>query len=114
MRDDARQHHPPILESVEVVIALVLMVFGWFAWYVARERYYLTNLQIAELASYLSIGFLAILGSTILIATRRSQREKQWPHPPMVVSRKRDEGITADAWKQDSVVLGYDIHGQPW
>ena len=109
-----RQHHPPILESVEIVIALVLMALVWFAWYVARERYYLTNRQIAELASYLTIALLAIVGSTVLIATRRSRREKQWPHPPMVVSRKRDERLTADAWKQDAVVLGYDVHGQPW
>jgi hypothetical protein len=32
----------------------------------------------------------------------------------MVVARKRDERFTADAWKQDAVVLGYDIHGKPW
>ncbi|MGA2000189.1 MAG: type IV secretory system conjugative DNA transfer family protein [Terriglobales bacterium] len=109
-----RQHHPPVLESIEIVVAFMLMAVGWFAWYVARERYYLTNSQIAELTSYLAIGSLSILGSTILIATRRSRREKQWPHPPMVVSQKRDERLTADAWKQDAVVLGYDVHGQPW
>ena len=109
-----RQHHPPVLESIEIVVAFMLMAVGWFAWYVARERYYLTNRQIAELASYLAIGSLSILGSTILIATRRSRREKQWPHPPMVVSRKPDERLTADAWKQDAVVLGYDVHGKPW
>src|SRR5271157_4912080 len=70
--------------------------------------------QIAELACYLTLGGLAIAGSAILIATARSRREKQWPHPPMVVSRKRDERFTAEAWKQDAVVLGYDIHGKPW
>jgi hypothetical protein len=107
-------HHPPILESVEIIIALLLMAGCWFAWYVARERYYLTNLQIAELTSYLTIGFLTLVGSAILIATRRSRREKQWPHPPMIVSRKRDERITADAWEKNAVVLGYDIHSQPW
>jgi hypothetical protein len=32
----------------------------------------------------------------------------------MVVSRPRDEKLTAEAWKQDAVVLGYDIHGKPW
>ena len=109
-----RHHHPPLLESVEIVVAFVLMAVGWFAWYVARERYYLSNRQIAELACYLAIGSLTILGSTILIVTRRSRREKQWPHPPMVVARKRDERLTADAWKRDAVVLGYDVLGQPW
>jgi type IV secretory pathway VirB4 component len=26
----------------------------------------------------------------------------------------RDQRITRQAWNQNSVVLGYDIHGQPW
>jgi Type IV secretory system Conjugative DNA transfer len=116
MRDSyaQRQHQPPVLESIEIVIALLLMATSWFTWLVARERYHLENRQIAELACYITLGLLAIVGSANLIATERSRREKQWPHPPMVVSRKRDERFTANAWKQDAVVLGYDIHGKPW
>ena len=89
MRDPyvQRQQNPPVLESMEIVVALVLMAVCWFAWYVARERFFFTNRQIAELACYLALGGLAIVGSSILIATARSRREKQWPHPPMVVSR---------------------------
>ena len=96
MRDSYahRQQHPPLLESMEIVVALVLMAVCWFAWYVARERFYFTNRQIAELACYLAVGVMAVAGSAILIATARSRREKQWPHPPMVVSRKRDEQFT--------------------
>src|SRR5450432_471387 len=109
-----RQQNPPVLENMEIVVALVLMAVCWFSWYVAHERYNLTNRQIAEVACYLALGGLAVAGSAILIATARSRREKAWPHPPMVVSRKRDEQFTADAWKQDAVVLGYDIHGKPW
>jgi type IV secretory system conjugative DNA transfer VirD4/TraG family protein len=109
-----RQHHPPVLESVEIVIALLLMATCWFIWFVARERYHLENRQIAELACYAAVSLVAIVGFSILIATQRSRREKQWPHPPRVVSRKRDEGFTTDAWKQDAVILGYDVHGQPW
>src|SRR5580700_4544449 len=116
MRDSYvhRQQNPPVLESMEIVVALILMAVCWFAWYVARERFFFTNRQIAELACYLALGGLAIVGSTILIATARSRREKQWPHPPMVIARKRDEQFTGEAWKQDAVVLGYDIHGKPW
>jgi hypothetical protein len=110
----ARQQNPPLLESVEIVIALILMAVCWFLWYVARERFYLENRQIAELACYFALAALAIVGSAILTATARSRREKQWPHPPMVVSRNRDEQFTAEGWKQDAVVLGYDIHGKPW
>jgi len=109
---DRRQ--PPLLESIEIVIAVMLMALCWFGWYVARERYHLSNVQIAEIASYLAIGLVTILGFSILLITARSRREKQWPHPPMVVSRKRDERLTQRAWQQNAVILGYDIHGRPW
>ena len=49
-----RSQDPPLLESVEIVVALVLMVVCWFGWYVARERFFLENRQIAELACYLA------------------------------------------------------------
>lgn len=109
-----RRHHPPLLESAEVLVVVVLMFGGWFAWYVGRERYFLTTRQLAELATYLIIGLFAVLVTTILWATRRSRREKEWPHPPIAISRKRDERITRQAWTRNSVVLGYDIHGRPW
>ena len=78
---DRRSQSPPLLESVEIVVALILMVVCWFIWYVARERFYLENRQIGELASYLALFGLTVIGSTILIITARSRREKQWPHP---------------------------------
>ena len=57
-----RQQNPPVLESMEIVVAVILMAICWFAWYVARERFYFTNRQIAELACYLALGGLAIAG----------------------------------------------------
>ena len=109
-----RHHHPPLVESAEILIAAVLMFAGWFAWYVGRERYFLTARQLTELATYLVITGFTLVTTIALWATRRSRREKQWPHPPLAISRKWDETITRQAWDQDSVVLGYDIHGQPW
>ena len=109
-----RQNHPPVLESMEIVIALLLMAACWFTWFVARERYHLENRQIAELGCFMTLGLVAFVGFATLIATQRSRREKQWPHPPIVVPRKRDERFTDDAWRQNAVVLGYDIHGKPW
>jgi TraM recognition site of TraD and TraG len=109
-----RHHHPPLLESAEILIAAVLMFAGWFTWYVGRERYFLTARQLTELATYLIIAGFTLVTTIALWATRRSRREKQWPHPPRAISRRRDERITRQAWDRDSVVLGYDIHGQPW
>jgi hypothetical protein len=109
-----RHRHPALLESGEIVLAVVLMSACWLAWYIAHERYHLTNHQLAELATYLIIVVLAVVGTTILRATRRSRREMEWPHAPVVIARKRDARIVKDAWQQNAVVLGYDIHGQPW
>jgi hypothetical protein len=109
-----RHHHPPLLESAEILVALVLMFGCWFGWYLGRERYFLTTRQLAEFATYLIIAAFAAVVTATLWATRRSRREKEWPHPPLAISRKRDEQNTRNAWNQSSVVLGYDIHGQPW
>jgi type IV secretory pathway TraG/TraD family ATPase VirD4 len=109
-----RQHHPPVLDSIEILVALLLMAAAWFVWYLARERYHLENRQIGELATYTTLGLLALGGGAILAVTARSRREKQWPHPPMVVAPKRDQRSTATAWSENSVVLGYDVHGHPW
>jgi hypothetical protein len=113
-RENPKNRRASVLEDVEIVIALIGMGILWVAWFIARDRYHLSNRQIAELASYFSLVLLAIIGSAVLIATRRSYREKQWPHPPMVISPKQDEMFVTEARKRDAVVLGYDIHGRPW
>ena len=109
-----RHHHPPMLESAEIVVGFALMFFCWFAWYVTRERYHLTSGQLAELATYLSILVSGFAGAGILWFTRRSRREREWPHPPVAISRKQDERIARQGWERNEVVLGYDIHGRPW
>ncbi len=109
-----RHHHPPMLESAEIVVGFAFMFLGWFAWYVARERYHLTNRQLTELATYLSILVSGLTGAGILWFTRRSRREREWPHAPLAISRKQDERTVRQAWERSEVVLGYDIQGQPW
>ena len=109
-----RHHRPPLLESAEILIAAVVMFAGWFAWYLGRERYFLTTRQLTEISSYLIITVFTLITVVVLWATRRSRRENEWPHPPGAISRKRDERIARQAWDQNSVVLGYNIFGQPW
>ena len=109
-----RHHHPPLIESAEILIAAVVMFSCWSGWYIGRERYYLTTRQLAEVTTYLIIAVFSLASTIALLVNRRSRRDKEWPHPPLAISRKRDEKITLQSWSQNSVVLGYDIHGQPW
>ena len=66
----------------------------WFGWYVGRERYYLTTRQLAEFSTYLIIAAFSLASTIALFVSRRSRREKEWPHPPLALSRTRDEEIT--------------------
>jgi len=109
-----RHEHPPLLESLEILIAVVIMACVWFALYVARHRYYLTSRQVEEISLYLIITAVGAGITAWLLATRRSRREMEWPHRPLEISPKKDERFTRDAWSRDAVVLGYDVHGQPW
>ena len=116
MREESyeRRTHPPLVEALELLVGGLFIVLVWGGWYIATERYHLTNGQVAEIALYSATGCMAICISAILFVTRKSRREKEWPHPPMVVAPRRDERLTENAWSQNAVVLGYDIHGQPW
>src|SRR5215470_6550509 len=109
-----RHEYAPCVETYETVVAILILAASWFGWYLARERYHLTSRQVAELACYFSIGIIAASSALYLLMTARSRREGQWPHPPVVVSPRRDERITRQAWQQEAVVLGYDVHGKPW
>ncbi len=109
-----RHHHPPLIESAEILTAAVIMFSCWFGWYVGRERYHLTTRQLAEFSTYLITAAFFLASTIALLVSRRSRRDKEWPHPPLAISRKRDEKISRKAWNENSVVLGYDIHGQPW
>ncbi len=109
-----RQTHPPLLESLEILSGAAVILLVCAVWYVGTERYHLTDRQVAEIVAYAVIGLTTLGVTVILAATRRSRREMEWPHPPMVVPTRKDERYTHKAWSQDAVVLGYDVHGRPW
>src|SRR6266576_2611120 len=110
----APREQPPLAETYEVVVAALLLAGGWLAWYIARERYHFTGRQVAELACYLFIAMTALYTAGYLLLIARLRRERGWPHPPLAVPPNRDESATQEAWTQDAVVLGYDVHGKPW
>ena len=111
---DRRPARAPLSETPAFFIAIGLCVACLIYWLLLTKVYHFSNVQAAELAAYILSGLVIPSCAALLYATRRSRREKRKVHPPLVMSPASDERIVANAWDQGGVVLGYDIHGDPW
>ena len=106
---------PPLFGSTALALTVVAFLVVGLMLYLATARYHFTPAQVIEFSIYLIVGALGIPGlSLYFLLTRRSRKEQTEPHPPFVVGRRRDAAALARAWKQNAVVLGYNIHGEPW
>jgi len=98
--------------EVQAVFAVMVLILG--VSYIGIHAFHLSHRQMTEIDGY---GVLLALGVFFAIwfpATARSRREKQWPHPPLVINPDIDKEHCRKAWAENSVVLGYDIHGNPF
>src|SRR5580658_8730391 len=111
---DRRPAHSPLTETPAFLIAIGLCVVCLGSWLLLTKVYHFSNEQAAELGAYILSGLTIPSCAALLYATRRARREKRKVHPPLVMSPARDEKVVATAWDQGGVVLGYDIHGDPW
>lgn len=101
-------------ESPALILAVLLLGAVALAWYVASERFHLTQAQIAELSFYTLLFLTAVTLGVLLRLTARQRREKEWPHSPLVMAPERIRHEMQSAWDQNAIILGYDIHRTPW
>src|SRR3989441_372371 len=111
---DVPRHRPPLEISPEVIA-----VFGFTALlailsYIGVHAFHLSGRQMTEIDGYVVLFAVGGFFACWYPATARSRREKQWPHPPLVLKPAVDEKHCRKAWAENSVVLGYDVHGRPY
>jgi type IV secretory pathway TraG/TraD family ATPase VirD4 len=83
----------------------------WFVW---TKAYHYSDLQVTEFLVYAALA-IAILGLAVLVLVKRREwRENKRPYPPLVMDTGKDLKHVKRAWKGGGVVLGYDVHGEPW
>jgi Type IV secretory system Conjugative DNA transfer len=101
-------------EDLVGILVLLGCAVAAFCWYVAASRLHLRNGQCLEIFMNCAIDFFR--GGFVIaqLVGRRRKREENWPHPPVFVAGTKDVSAAQDANQNESTLLGYNVHGEPW
>src|SRR5437870_1269509 len=109
-----RAYHYSQQESFGFFVVTVMLVVLGCGSYILVARFDIRPLQLVE--AYLYLLLLVTASGSVLwyFATVRRRREQNWPHPAIFISEPKDRKVVAAAFKENAIVLGYDVHGEPW
>lgn len=104
-------HQEESLASALSVVAVIVLALGYC---ILTMRFHIRLAQLIELSLYTLYSLVA--GASVIwhFVTLRRRRETNWPHPPLFISQAKDRKAVAAAYNQNSIVLGYNVHGEPW
>ena len=109
-----RVYHDHQEESLGFVLAVAVVLAFAAGLYILKSRFHIRSAQLVELSLYVLYGLIASFSLIWYIVTVRKRRELNWPHPPLLVSQSKDRKAVAEAHRQNSIVLGYNVHAEPW
>ena len=105
-------YYDPNAEA-KIFLAILGAVFLAAVFYIAYARLHFRLVQLIEISFYLVALFIVIWDFLRYAMTYQKDKETSWPHPPLTVVHKNDERFLQAAFKENSIVIGYDVHGQP-
>ena len=109
-----RAYHYHQDESLAFTLSIVVIVVLAIAYYILATRFHIRPAQFIEPSLYALYAIVAASSVTWYLLTLRRRREANWPHPPLFVSQAKDRKAVRAAHDQSSIVLGYNVHGEPW
>jgi hypothetical protein len=109
-----RTYHHNQEESIALIVSGLAVIVLAGGYYILATRFHVRAAQLIELSLYTLYGLVAAASLTWYFVTLRRRREGNWPHPPLFVSPAKDRNAVAAARKQNSIVLGYNVHREPW
>jgi hypothetical protein len=109
------QYRPSLIEENPVILIglLVVLAFVLFA-AVAKYAWYIHDRQLVEGVLWLLLAAVVLYFAVYQLTQSKSDREAAWPKQLPTIPVRGERDIVERAWHQNSVVLGYDIHGKPW
>jgi hypothetical protein len=109
-----RAYHYNREESLAFVLFVVAILVLALGYYVLASRLHIRTAQLIELSLYALYGGVAVASVTRHFVTLRQRKEANWPHPPLFISQAKDRKLVAAAYDHKSIVLGYNVHREPW
>jgi hypothetical protein len=109
-----RAYHYSHEESLAFVLAVLAVITLAAGYYILATRFHIRPAQLIELSLYTVYGLVSAAALILYYVTLPRRRQANWPHPPLFVSHVKDRRDVATAYNQNSIVLGYNVHGEPW
>lgn len=109
-----REFHQSNQESAGLVLAVAAAIVVSLAAYLAVARFHIRPDQIIEASLYLLAGAATVLIVVRYLSRRKKRIEEAWPHPPVRIPMLTDERHVQTAFANNAIVLGYNVHGEPW
>jgi len=112
-RERAVRRHDDAQDAVLVGWLLIIGIVA-ILYFVAYDRLHIRAGQLAEFTIYPLLLVIFAWEFLRYKATKLVKMEGAWPRPIPFVSKKREQGFLEEAVRRNSVLLGYDIYGEPF
>jgi hypothetical protein len=110
----SREHHRTHEETAPLVLTVFVLAILGIIFYILVTRFHVRPYQLAEGGIYMICFISAVVVTIRYFWTRRDKRENAWPHPPVYIPMLKDERYVQKAFSQNAIVLGYNVHKEPW
>ena len=112
-REYPYRRHNDAQDAVLLGWVLILGIFG-ILYFLAYDRLHVRAGQLVEITIYPLLVAVFLWEVLRYKATKRNEMEAAWPRPVPYVSRHKEDQYLREARKRSSVLLGYDIFGEPF
>jgi len=112
-REVRYRRHTDEQDALLLAWVLILGVLG-IGYFVVWDRLHVRPAQLIEMTMYPLLSLVFLWEVLRYRATRISKMEAAWPRPIPYVTRRQDERNLGEARDRSSVLLGYDIFGEPF
>ena len=113
LRANPYRRHNDAQDAVLLGWVLILGIFS-ILYFLAYDRLHVRAGQLVEITIYPLLIAVFLWELLRYKATKRNEMEAAWPRPVPHVPRQKEDAYLREARKRSSVLLGYDIFGEPF